>query len=198
MAASQLERIRAAGVKLTVCVDKIAASGGYMMAVVADRIVCAPFAVVGSIGVVAGMPNLRRLLHKHDIDFEQVTAGRYKRTLTVFGENTDEARAKFQAELDEIHRLFKELVGRYRPALDMDTISTGEWWLGTRALELGLVDEVGASDDLLVRAAADADVLALRWQQQRGMATVIGGGVAKVIARGVDAWHEASGRSPHV
>lgn len=164
LGASQLQRIREHGVPLTVIVDKVAASGGYLMACVADRIVAAPFAIVGSIGVLAQLPNFNRFLEKRGIDFEQVTAGRYKRTLTMFGKNTDEHRAKARDELEEVHALFKTAVSKYRPQLDMDTVATGEYWHGSRALELGLVDELGTSDDYLQHAADEADVVAVTYK----------------------------------
>lgn len=150
LAASQLDRIRRQGVTLTVCVDKVAASGGYMMACVAHRIVAAPFAMVGSIGVLAQVPNVHRLLRKHDIDFEQITAGQYKRTLTVFGENTEQGREKLREDLEEIHEHFKSFIVEHRPTVDIDRVATGEVWLGTRARELGLVDELMTSDDYLI------------------------------------------------
>jgi serine protease SohB len=156
LAASQLARIKERKVGLTVAVDKVAASGGYLMACVADRIITAPFAVVGSIGVVSQLPNFNRLLKKHDIDFELLTAGEYKRTMTLFGENTDKARLKFQEELEETHRLFKEFLSNYRSQLDLDRVATGEHWYGTQALALKLVDELRTSDDYLLQASKDA------------------------------------------
>jgi len=155
LAASQLARIKERKIGLTVAVDKVAASGGYLMACVADRIITAPFAVVGSIGVVSQLPNFNRLLKKHDIDFELLTAGEYKRTMTLFGENTDKARLKFQEELEETHRLFKEFLSTYRSQLDLDQVATGEHWYGTQALALKLVDELRTSDDYLLEASKD-------------------------------------------
>ncbi|MGK3627588.1 protease SohB, partial [Acinetobacter sp. A11] len=96
LAAAQLVRLRDAGFHLTICVDKVAASGGYMMACIANEIIAAPFAIVGSIGVVAQVPNFNRLLKEHNVDFELYTAGQYKRTVTMFGENTPEGKAKFE------------------------------------------------------------------------------------------------------
>ncbi|MDH3993006.1 MAG: protease SohB, partial [Gammaproteobacteria bacterium] len=141
LAASQLQRIRSADVPLTVAVDKVAASGGYMMACVANRIIAAPFAVLGSIGVLAQLPNFHRLLKKNDIDFELLTAGEYKRTLTMFGENTDKGREKFVEELEETHELFKSFVNTNRPSLDIAKVATGEVWYGQKALGEGLIDE---------------------------------------------------------
>jgi serine protease SohB len=158
LAASQLARIKDQGIPLTVVVDKVAASGGYMMACIADRIVAAPFAVIGSIGVLAQLPNFFRALESKGVDFEQVTSGKYKRTLTMFGKNTEEGRAKLQEELEEVHELFKAMIAEHRPSLDIEAVSTGEHWYGTRALELGLVDELGSSDDYLIKAVADSDV----------------------------------------
>ena len=176
LAASQLQRLREAGVSLTACIDKVAASGGYLMACVADRIVAAPFAVVGSIGVVAQLPNFHRFLKKHDIDVELLTAGEYKRTLTLFGENTDRGRQKFREELDDTHRLFKAFVGDHRPALDVEAVATGEIWYGQRAVARGLVDEISTSDGLLQSLAESRDLIAVRWvrrqnwQEKLGMA----------------------------
>lgn len=167
LAASQLRRIRERGISLTVCVDKVAASGGYMMACVADQIIAAPFAVIGSIGVLAQIPNLHRLLKKHHVDFEQLYAGEFKRTLSLFGENTDKARAKVQQELEETHGLFKDYVKSQRPGLDIDALATGEHWLGTRALELGLVDKLQTSDDYLMGAREDARLILLRYSGKK-------------------------------
>jgi serine protease SohB len=158
LASSQLARLRQRAVPLTVTVDKAAASGGYMMACMANRIIAAPFAVIGSIGVLAQVPNFNRLLTERGVDFEQVTAGRYKRTVTMFGRNTDEDRAKLREELEDIHTLFKQLVAEHRPQLDIERVATGEHWYGTRALELKLVDEIGSSDDYLLKATETADV----------------------------------------
>lgn len=158
LAASQLARLREAGLDLTVTVDRVAASGGYMMAAVGHRIVAAPFAILGSIGVVAQIPNLHRWLARHDVDFELLTAGEYKRTLTVFGENTDAGRRKFREHLEETHELFKGFLSRYRPQLDLDQVATGEHWYGEQARELGLADELRTSDDLLMATTREADV----------------------------------------
>lgn len=181
LAASQLERIRAAGVPLTIAVDKVAASGGYMMACVANKLIAAPFAYVGSIGVVMQMPNLNKVLKKHDVEYEMLYAGQYKRTLTVFGENTDEGRAKMQADLEDTHLLFKEFVTSQRPNLDIDNVATGETWPGTRAIELGLVDELRTSDDYLMARYKEADILKVSYQERKGMA----GTLAKFVTMGL-------------
>jgi serine protease SohB len=153
-AASQLLRLRESGISVTVCVDHVAASGGYMMACVANRIVAAPFAVVGSIGVVAQVPNLHNWLKKRDIDYTVYTAGEHKRTLTVFGKNTEEGEKKFKERLGEVHELFKNFVTRYRE-IDIEQVATGETWYGDEALDIGLVDEVKTSDDILLDLAKD-------------------------------------------
>jgi serine protease SohB len=158
LAAAQLLRIRDRRVKLTVAVDKVAASGGYMMACVAERIIAAPFAVLGSIGVIAQLPNFNRLLKKHDVDFEQFMAGEFKRTVTIFGENTDQGRRKFQEEIEDAHGLFKDFVKAHRPGVDLERVATGEHWYGTRALEGRLVDELRTSDDYLLDASSSADL----------------------------------------
>lgn len=167
LAASQLDRIRQHGVTLTAAVDKVAASGGYMMAVVADRILAAPFALIGSIGVVAQIPNVHRLLKKHDVDVEVLTAGKYKRTLTVLGENTEEGRQKFIEELEDVHALFQDHIAQRRPELNLDEVATGEAWYGQRALEKKLVDEISTSDEYLTRACADGEVFHVRWVEHK-------------------------------
>ena len=158
LAASQLSRIRDHDIPLIVCVDKVAASGGYLMACVASRVYAAPFAILGSIGVLAQIPNFNRMLDTHGVDFEQITAGKHKRTVTMFGKNTDEDRAKLKEELEDVHTLFKDAVARYRPELDLEKVATGEHWYGKRALELGLADEILTSDELLKAKAAERDL----------------------------------------
>jgi serine protease SohB len=158
LASSQLDRLRKKNVPLTVCVDKVAASGGYMMACVADKILAAPFAIIGSIGVVAQMPNFNKVLKKHDVEFELLTAGEHKRTLTMFGENTEKGREKFIEELEETHQLFKEYVSTRRPQIDINKIATGEIWYGSRAKDIKLIDDVQTSDEYLVSCIEDADV----------------------------------------
>ncbi|NGZ16852.1 protease SohB [Vibrio aestuarianus] len=175
LASSQLDRLKAAGLPLTIAVDKVAASGGYMMACIADKIVSAPFAIVGSIGVIAQLPNFNKLLKKHDIEYEQLTAGEYKRTLTMFGENSDKAREKFKQELEETHELFKDFIREHRPALDLEKVATGEHWFGTQAKALGLVDEIKTSDDLVVEACKDKTVLAIHYVQKKKLADKLAG-----------------------
>ena len=170
LAASQLARIKKHGLKLTVAVDKVAASGGYMMACVADKIVSAPFAYIGSIGVIAQMPNFNKVLKNNNIEWEQHTAGEFKRTLTVFGENTDEAREKFKAELEEIHHFFKTHIQEFRPELDIDSVATGEHWIGKKAQELNLVDDIQTSDDYLLSQAKDLEIFAVKFRPKKKLA----------------------------
>lgn len=169
LGASQLQRIKDKNIKLTAAVDKVAASGGYMMACVAHKIIAAPFAIIGSIGVLAQLPNFYKLLKKHDIDFEQISAGKYKRTLSLFGENTDADREKLREELEETHGLFKQFVRENREQVDVEEISTGEHWLGKKALELGLVDALQTSDDYLSNAAASADIYEIRFARKKSV-----------------------------
>ena len=174
LAAAQLVRLKEAGLTLTVCVDKIAASGGYMMACVADKILAAPFAVVGSIGVVSQMPNFNKWLKKHDIDYEMFTAGEYKRTVTMFGENDDEDRAKYKEELEQTHELFKHFVTTYRPQLDLSKVANGDHWYGEDALKLNLVDELSTSDAYLLKQMEDYQAYALMSRQQPTFAEKLG------------------------
>lgn len=182
LAASQLQRIRERKLRLTAAVDKVAASGGYMMASVADHIIAAPFAVLGSIGVVAQLPNFNRLLKKHEIDFELHTAGEHKRTLTVFGENTEAGRAKFQEELEDTHALFKSFVAENRPSLDMNQVATGEHWFGARALALKLVDELKTSDDFLLSRLTGAELFHLQFSRKHSLSERLAHGLARLGA----------------
>ncbi|PCH52674.1 MAG: protease SohB [Cellvibrionales bacterium] len=174
LGSSQLDRIKKHNIPLTVCVDKVAASGGYMMACVADKLLAAPFAIIGSIGVVAQIPNIHRLLKRHDVDVELMTAGKYKRTLTVLGENTEEARDKFREDLDDIHALFKEYVSDRREQLDIEKVATGEIWYGSRAKEIGLVDDIQTSDEYLTTLAKDCKVFKVHFAEKKTLPEKIG------------------------
>lgn len=183
LAASQLTRFKRKGIPLTVAVDKVAASGGYMMACVADRIIAAPFAVVGSIGVLAQLPNFHRWLDTHGIDFEQFKAGELKRTMTIFGKNTDEDRAKFKEDIEDVHALFKEFVAENRPSIDIARVSTGEHWYGKRALNVKLIDDLKTSDDYLLDASRDADVYEVAYTTRRSLVQAF----ASLLQRAADA-----------
>lgn len=163
LAASQLRRLKEANIKLIAAVDKVAASGGYMMACVADEIIAAPFSVIGSIGVVAQLPNFHRYLERKDIDFELLTAGEHKRTLTMFGKNTTKAREKMQEEVNDAHALFKAFIAENRPTVDINTVATGEHWYGTRALDLHLVDSIKTSDDYILSAKEHFDIYEVQY-----------------------------------
>lgn len=183
LAAAQLTRLKDKKAKLTVCVDRVAASGGYLMACVADKIVAAPFSVIGSIGVIAAVPNAHRLLKKYDVDYEELTAGEFKRTVSTFGEITEKGRAKFVEQLEDTHALFKDFVKTQRPALDVPAVATGEYWLGRRAKDLGLVDEIGTSDDYLLARVAQANLFAVRFRPSAQWRQRIGDYVLAAFAR---------------
>ncbi|MCG9491586.1 protease SohB [Acinetobacter pittii] len=174
LAAAQLVRLRDAGFHLTICVDKVAASGGYMMACIANEIITAPFAIVGSIGVVAQVPNFNRLLKEHNVDFELYTAGQYKRTVTMFGENTPEGKAKFEEELQQTHVLFKHFVEKYRPQLNVDKVATGEHWYGEDALDLNLVDKLQTSDEYLLGLLPQHDVYVINTRKKATLGEKLG------------------------
>ncbi len=194
LAASQLQRLRNAGIRLTVAVDKVAASGGYMMACVADSIISAPFAVLGSIGVVAQIPNFHRLLKKNNIDIELHTAGEFKRTLTLFGENTEKGREKFCHDLNEAHLLFKHFVQQQRPTLDIDKIATGEHWFGLQAKEKGLVDAIGTSDDFLICAMEKYEITAVSYFCRKRLIERVTSGVAENVTRQLLQWWQSDSR----
>ncbi|MEB7639755.1 protease SohB [Acinetobacter pittii] len=174
LAAAQLVRLRDAGFHVTICVDKVAASGGYMMACIANEIIAAPFAIVGSIGVVAQVPNFNRLLKEHNVDFELYTAGQYKRTVTMFGENTPEGKAKFEEELQQTHVLFKHFVEKYRPQLNVDKVATGEHWYGEDALDLNLVDKLQTSDEYLLALLPQHDVYVINTRKKATLGEKLG------------------------
>ncbi|CAN5321174.1 protease SohB [soil metagenome] len=188
LAASQLERIKQKQIPLIAAVDKVAASGGYLMACVADTILAAPFAIIGSIGVIAQLPNFHRFLKKHDIDFEQVTAGAYKRTLTMFGENTEKGREKMRMEIEDIHHQFKEFIQQNRPSVDVEEVATGEHWLANRALALKLVDKLITSDDYLLNASQTADLYQIIYKHKKSLGEKIMSNVTlrwqKLIGKG--------------
>lgn len=181
LAASQLQRLKDAGIHLTVAVDKVAASGGYMMACVADKVIAAKFAIIGSIGVLAQLPNFNKLLKKHQIEFEQHTAGEFKRTLTMFGENNQQGREKFQEELEDVHQAFKEFVKNNRSQLDIDQVATGEYWHGYKALQLNLIDEISTSDDFLLKNREGKELFSLKYSLKKNVSERLGLAAASAI-----------------
>ncbi len=189
LAASQLRRLRDAGIGLTVAVDKIAASGGYMMACVANKIIAAPFAVIGSIGVLAQLPNFHGLLTRHGIEFEQQTAGEFKRTITMFGKNTEKERAKLREQIEEMHEMFKDFVAEHRPQLDLAGVATGEHWYGARALALHLVDELQTSDDYLLEKSKTTDIYLLTYTAKKTVSEKLLSSVDAALERlGMRSW----------
>lgn len=189
LAASQLQRVRNRDIPLTVAVDKVAASGGYMMAAIANKIIAAPFSLLGSIGVIAQLPNFHRLLKNNDVDVEVLTAGEFKRTLTVFGENTEKGREKFVEELEDVHSLFKELVSQSRPQVNIDEVATGEAWFGIRALERNLVDELKTSDEYIVELCESRDVFLVRFVQHRNRIDRVFDKVSRLMSPDVSHQH---------
>lgn len=199
LASSQLLRIKDHGIPLTVCVDKVAASGGYMMACNGDKILAAPFAILGSVGVVAELPNFNRVLKKYEVDYDIYTAGEYKRTVTMLGENTDEGKKKFNQEIEETHQLFKDHVSNHRPQLNIEKIATGEHWYGSQCLELGLVDEIRTSDDYLFSRRKDAEIFEVSFEFKRSMAEKLGLNVESVLERAlIRVWHRLSSRERNI
>jgi len=193
LAAAQLARLKAHKLPLTILVDKVAASGGYLMACVADRLLAAPFAVLGSIGVVAQTPNFNRLLDRHGVDFEMITAGEYKRTVTMFGKNTDKARAKLRHDIEDVHGLFKDFVAEHRPQLDLARVSTGEHWYGSRALALQLVDGLQTSDDYLLTRCREADLYEVTYSVRKRLGDRVAAALPGALAAAI---HSLHGRAP--
>jgi len=181
LAASQLQRLKDSNIPLTIAVDKVAASGGYMMTCIADKIIAAPFAILGSIGVIAQIPNFNKVLKKHDIEFEQLTAGEYKRTLTMFGENDELGREKFKQELQETHDLFKHFVSEHRPSVNIEEVATGEHWYGLQAIKLNLVDKISTSDDYLLGQLDKRHIVQIKYTQRKKLTEKLGQGASLAL-----------------
>ena len=167
LCAAELKRLANSKINLTVCIDKVAASGGYLMSCVANKIVAAPWAIVGSIGVIAQLPNFHRFLKKQNIDIEMHTAGKFKRTLTTFGKNTKKGRDKFISELEELHVVFKDFVKENRSKIKVGKVSTGEVWQGDKAKKLGLIDEIATSDDYLLNLSEKFKLLEIQYFEKK-------------------------------
>ncbi len=193
-AASQLLRIRSKNIPLTISVDKVAASGGYMMACTAQKIICAPFGIVGSIGVVAQVPNFNRLLKKNDVDYKEYTAGQYKRTVSVLGEITPQGEQKFTQQLEETHTLFKDFVSQNRPQVDLSAVATGEYWYGVQALKLNLVDEIKTSDDHIMEKINTHDIFHLKFEKKlpwrEKLSGILGLGLQKGFEKSIEKLEE--------
>ena len=184
LGASQLLRVREKKIPLTVCVDKVAASGGYLMACTADRLICAPFAILGSIGVVAQVPNLHRVLKKYDVDYKEYTAGEFKRTVSLLGEITEKGEEKFKAQLEETHLLFKDFVQKFRPQLNLAEVATGEYWYGEQALKKGLADEIRTSDDYLLAQSDKVQIIKVKFEHHKNLSEKLSGIFGKAIHQG--------------
>ena len=185
LCAAELKRLVDNKIKLTVCIDKIAASGGYLMSCVATKIVAAPWAIVGSIGVIAQLPNFHRLLKKLDIDIEMHTAGKFKRTLTTLGKNTKQGREKFISELEDLHVVFKDFVKENRSKIQVAKVSTGEVWQGDKAKKLGLIDEIGTSDDYLLKLASKFKLLEIQYFEKKPFTARIGSAAEVIVEKGI-------------
>ncbi len=185
LAAAQILRLRDHGLNVTVCVDKVAASGGYMMACVAHKIICSPFAIIGSIGVVAQVPNFNKLLKKYDVDFKEYTAGDYKRTVSILGEITEKGEKKFIEQLEATHLLFKSFVGQFRPQMDLTKVATGEYWFGQDALKMGLVDEISTSDDFILKQMKDHKMIKISFEKKPTLSEKISGFVSEAVSSSV-------------
>jgi serine protease SohB len=190
LASSQLERLKARNIPLTIVVDKVAASGGYMMACLGDKLMAAPFAILGSIGVVAGIPNVHKLLKKNEVDYLELTAGEYKRTLTPLGEITEKGKSKFIEQLEETHSLFKDHVHKFRPSLDLTKVATGEYWYGLQALSLNLIDEISTSDDYILKSLEKFDIYQFVTPKKKSLKDKLTGVLKALISTAYTSTHE--------
>ena len=192
LASSQLLRIKNKSIPLTICVDKVAASGGYMMACLADRLVAAPFAIIGSIGVLVQLPNFHRVLKKYDVDYEIISAGEYKRTLTHFGEITNKGKAKVKEDVENIHQIFKDWVKTYRPSVEIDTIATGETWVGSQAKDRYMVDDIKTSDECVIEACETSDVYEIKFEIKKPLQVRLASLLEESAHRLISRWFEKS------
>lgn len=181
LAASQLLRLRERDIPLTICIDKVAASGGYLMSCTANKILSAPFAIVGSIGVIAQVPNFHRVLKKHNVDYNEYTAGEFKRTVSIFGEITAKGEEKFKEQLEQTHVLFKDFVSRHRPQLNIDQVATGEYWYGEIAMGLGLVDKIQTSDDYLMGFAKSHQIVKIEFKHKKSFSEKMSGVLGQAL-----------------
>ena len=194
LASSQLLRIKNKSIPLTICVDKVAASGGYMMACLADRLVAAPFAIIGSIGVLVQLPNFHRVLKKYDVDYEIISAGEYKRTLTHFGEITNKGKDKVKEDVENIHQIFKDWVKTYRPSVEIDTIATGETWVGSQAKDRYMVDDIKTSDECVIEACENSEVYEIKFEIKKSLQVKLASLLEESTHRLISRWF---GKSDH-
>ena len=194
LASSQLLRIKNKNIPLTICVDKVAASGGYMMACLADRLVAAPFAIIGSIGVLVQLPNFHRVLKKYDVDYEIISAGEYKRTLTHFGEITNKGKDKVKDDVENIHQIFKDWVKTYRPSVEIDTIATGETWVGSQAKDRYMVDDIKTSDECVIEACENSEVYEIKFEIKKSLQVKLASLLEESTHRLISRWF---GKSDH-
>ena len=129
------------------------------------------------------IPNFNRFLKERGVDFEQITAGRFKRTLTLFGDITDEGREKLKEELQDVHELFRDQISEHRPHVDMERVGTGEHWYAIRARELNLVDELRTSDDFLLESMKSRDVYWLTYLRRKTLPERLMGTVENSLQR---------------
>ena len=194
LCAAELKRLVDNDINLTVCIDKVAASGGYLMSCVASKIIAAPWAIVGSIGVIAQLPNFHRLLQKNSIDFEMHTAGAFKRTLTTLGENTEEGREKFKSDLEDLHIIFKNFVKEQRPQVDTDIVATGEVWQGEEAVKVGLVDSLETSDNYLVNLSKEAKLFEIQFVEKKNLSERLAFSMQLIIEKSVIKFYDLINR----
>ncbi len=148
-----LERLSASGLKVTACIDRIGASGGYLMALPADRILAGPFAIVGSVGVVAGIPNVKRLLEEKGVSYRLFVAGDKKRVVHFADDDGPEVREYMDEKLAGIHTQFLQAVEKHRgDRVKLDEVRSGDHWSAEESVEkgLGLVDELQTSAEYLL------------------------------------------------
>ena len=177
---SVMEMIKKRGHTLWVAIDRVAASGGYLISLPADKIFATPFALIGSIGVLSEVPNFGGLLDKYGVKMEEYTAGERKMNISMFRENGEEQKEHHRKKLGKIHELFKAQLVKYRGGLiekkgvDIGELMEGDFWMGENAFELGLVDELKSSVEILLDEKDHFNILKVNYHNEPKMAGIMG------------------------
>jgi serine protease SohB len=178
----QTRRLRSAGIPVTAIIDQVGASGGYLMVLPAEKIIVGELSLIGSVGVVSLVINVHDALQRWGVRPFEVTAGEYKRTLSPFSEVTPEKERAFAEELAQIHDAFRHIVTEWRPSVD-EALLNGRAWIGRQAVEAKLADEVGNSNEYLLKLNESTPLLYIHTVEpgSRGLASLLRASVSYVL-----------------
>lgn len=157
----EIDLIRKTGKKVVVSMGDVAASGGYYIACNADRIMAQPNTITGSIGVFSVVPDLSSFMkNKLGVTFDRVQTGPYADMPSVTRSLNSAEQQFIQQQVDQIYYDFKKRVadGRKKSVEYIDSIAQGRVWTGQKALEIGLVDELGGLEEAIGVAAKLAGI----------------------------------------